>query len=79
MGHIEYKIANHFDIIGKDAKDFPFEEYADFFIDCSNEKFAIAVQFQLCNMFWDDDNGFDCEIMLIGVSSPYLVYRVTKK
>ena len=74
MKHVEYLLRNNFDIIGKTVKDFPFDEYADFFIDCRNPNFVAPAHFNFYRLFWE---GYS--IKPIGLSSPYLVYRVEKE
>lgn len=79
MEHIEYELKHHFDIINKDATDFPFDDYADFFVDCSNATFAIPAIFNLLGMFWDDEQTDNYTCSIVGISTPYLVLRIQKE
>lgn len=70
--YTEYTIRHYHDMIGKTVEDFPFEDYADFIIDCTDPSLAVNTMFKFGEWFNDD-----CyEIEQIASHSPYLIYRV---
>ena len=70
--YTEYAIRHYHDMIGKTVEDFPFEDYADFIIDCTDPSLAVNTLFKFGEWFHDD-----CyEIKQIVSHSPYLIFRV---
>lgn len=77
-GHVEYTLQSLFDVINMCDRDYPFDDYADFYIDMWDPRKFIQIYTHFVGMFYDDEASANYEITSLGICSPYALFRVTK-
>ena len=77
-GHVEYTLQSLFDVINMCDRDYPFDDYADFYIYVGDAQKFVQMYIHFVGMFYDDEAMFDYHIDCLGFCSPYALFRVTK-